>query len=170
MVDSDNENLLKDPNGWSLGVKIAIGIGFLLPLMLVPIYGTINKNKKTDGDYTSVDWAAYRQLDLTTNTMPASLTALDGKKVRSVGFMVPLEDNRSEVMEYLLVPNPQACVHSPPPPSNQMIYVRMVGAPTKTLFGPIVVEGTLRVTSQTHPFGTASYQIYGENTFEAKSD
>lgn len=51
-----------------------------------------------------------------------------------------------------------------------MIYVRMVGAPAKTMFGPVMVEGTLRVTSQTHQYGTASFQIYGENVDPYKGD
>ena len=170
MNETEKNNLLKDPDSWSRGKKIGIGLGFLLPLILVPIYGTTKAGKTQEGASTTVDWAAYRQFDPATNRMPPSLQALDGKKVRSLGFMVPLEDNRSEVMEFLLVPSPQACVHGPPPPSNQMVYVRMVTGPTKTIFGPVMVQGVLRVTSLTHQYGTASYQIYGEIAEPAKSD
>ena len=170
MSENENDNLLRDPDAWSMKKKLVIGLGLLLPLILVPIYGTTQQGKKGDSSYTTVDWGAYRQLDPATNRMPPALQALDGKKIRSLGFMVPLEDNRSEVMEFLLVPNPQSCVHAPPPPSNQMLYVRMVGAPAKTLFGPVMVQGVLRVTSQTHQFGSASYQIYGETVEAARSD
>jgi hypothetical protein len=78
--------------------------------------------------------------------------------------MVPLEDNRAEVTEFLLVPNPQACVHAPAPPSNQMVYVRMVNGPTKMIYGPIWVEGTLRVSPQVHQYGSAGFQMYGDLT------
>lgn len=170
MSEPEKINLLKDPEGWSRGKKIGIALGFFLPLILVPIYGTTKSGKTDEGPYTTLDWAAYRQFDPATNRMPAALQALDGKKVRSLGFMVPLEDNRSEVMQFLLVPSPQACVHAPPPPSNQMIYVRMVTGPAKTIYGPVMLQGVLRVTSQTHQYGTASYQIYGEIAEPAKSD
>jgi len=112
----------------------------------------------------------YRQYAPSSGGMPAALQALDGQKIRSPGFMVPLEDNRAQVTEFLLVPNPQACIHAPPPPSNQMVYVRMVSGSAKTLFGPVMVEGTLRVSSQTHQYGTASFQIYGENVESYRPD
>ena len=153
---------LKDPSALSTKAKVVIGILVMLPLLAVGMRWAIWSGPREPSGNIA-DWGLYRQYDLTTNRPSPELAALDGKKVRSPGFMVPLEDNRSEVTEFLLVPSPQACIHAPPPPSNQMIYVRMVGAPAKTLFGPIMLEGTLRVSGQTHQYGTASFQIYGEN-------
>jgi hypothetical protein len=46
----------------------------------------------------------------------------------------------------------------------------MVSGDAKTLFGPVMVEGILRVTSQTHQYGTASFQIYGENVDSYQPD
>jgi uncharacterized protein len=170
MNDSPKRSPIDTRPSMSMGSKIAIGIGLLLPLAFVFIYAMTNGKRSSEGSYTVVDWGVYRQLDPATNKGSRQLEALDGKKVRSLGFMVPLEDNRSEVTEFLLVPSPQACVHAPPPPSNQMVYVRMVGGPAKTIYGPIMVEGILRVTSQTHQYGTASFQIYGENAEPYKAD
>jgi hypothetical protein len=48
---------------------------------------------------------------------------LIGQSVRIPGFVVPLEDSKSGVTEFLLVPYFGACVHSPPPPANQIIHV-----------------------------------------------
>jgi hypothetical protein len=136
-----------------------------LPLAGVGIYAAMNKSGKAASvASTQVDWVQYRELDLTTGRPSERLASLDGKRVRSPGFMVPLEDNRSEVTEYLLVPNAQACVHAPPPPANQMVYVRMVNGPAKMIYGPVWVEGTLRVASQAHQYGNAGFQIYGEIT------
>jgi hypothetical protein len=153
---------LKDPSALSPRSKLLLGLIIALPLLAVLIYWAISSRPGGSGGKI-VDWGMYRQYDPTTNTAPPELAALDGHKIRSPGFMVPLEDNRSEVTEFLLVPNPQACIHAPPPPSNQMVYVRMVGAPAKTIFGPIMLEGTLRVSAHSHLYGTASFQIYGEN-------
>ncbi len=136
-----------------------------LPLAGVVIYAITSKSGKTNASAsTTVDWVMYRELDMNTGRASERLTALDGKRVRSPGFMVPLEDNRSEVTEYLLVPNAQACVHAPPPPANQMVYVRMVNGPSKMIYGPVWVEGTLRVASQAHQYGNAGFQIYGDIT------
>jgi uncharacterized protein len=168
MSNSKPADFLTDPNALSSSKKIVIALILALPVLAVVIYGL------TRGDQTSggkvVDWGMYRQYDLQANRMPEFLKALDGQKIRSPGFMVPLEDNRALVSEFLLVPNPQACIHAPPPPSNQMVYVRMVAGQAKTLFGPVMVEGTLRVTSHSHQYGTASFQIYGENVESYRPD
>lgn len=162
MQEPQKTDVLVDPHATSPTKKLVIGLLLALPVLAVIIYGvTRGGSSKSSGSV--VDWQMYREFDPQTNQMPERLRALDGQKIRSPGFMVPLEDNRARVSEFLLVPNPQACIHAPPPPSNQMVYVRMVSGDAKTLFGPVMVEGILRVTSQTHQYGTASFQIYGEN-------
>ena len=170
MVGDNSGVLPRDPQASSTSKKILLAALLALPVAGVMIYGLTRRDGASSGSVKTVDWGVYRQYDPASKRMSPELLALDGQKVRSPGFMVPLEDNRAEVTEFLLVPNPQACIHAPPPPSNQMVYVRMVGAPAKTMFGPVVVEGTLRVTSQTHQYGTASFQIYGENVDPYKGD
>lgn len=169
MQNSDIKNVLTDPNAMPFQKKVLIGLIFLLPVLAVFIYGITRSGGSSRGGPV-VDWAMYRELDTQTNQIPESLRLLDGQKIRSPGFMVPLEDNRAQVSEFLLVPNPQACIHAPPPPSNQMVYVRMVSGQARTLFGPVMVEGTLRVTSHAHQYGTASFQIYGENVYSFRPD
>jgi hypothetical protein len=169
MHDNQKNDVLVDPDATPLAKKLLIGLLLALPVVAVIIYGVTRVGSdKSSGRV--VDWQMYREFDPQTNQMPDRLRALDGQKIRSPGFMVPLEDNRARVSEFLLVPNPQACIHAPPPPSNQMVYVRMVSGDAKTLFGPVMVEGILRVTSQTHQYGTASFQIYGENVDPYKPD
>ena len=52
-------------------------------------------------------------------------TRLDGRLVRIPGFIVPLEeDSEGRVLEFFLVPYVGACIHVPPPPPNQMVYVK----------------------------------------------
>ena len=43
--------------------------------------------------------------------------------VRIAAFIVPLEDNMQESDEFLLVPYFGACIHTPPPPANQIVLV-----------------------------------------------
>ncbi len=50
---------------------------------------------------------------------------LDGRVVRIPGFIVPLEeDSEGRVTEFFLVPYVGACIHVPPPPPNQIVYVK----------------------------------------------
>lgn len=52
---------------------------------------------------------------------------LNGSWVRIPGFVVPLEMNpNGTVRKFLLVPYFGACIHVPPPPPNQIVYVTMV--------------------------------------------
>ena len=169
MSEGAQNNILQDPAAMPTSKKLILVLLFALPIVAVAIYG-LNKSTKPSSSVKVVDWGMYRQFDSATNQISPELQSLDGQKVRSPGFMVPLEDNRAQVTEFLLVPNPQACIHAPPPPSNQMVYVRMVAGPAKTLFGPVMVEGTLRVTSQTHQYGVANFQIYGENVESYQPD
>ena len=46
------------------------------------------------------------------------------KKVRLPGYVVPLDAERGEKREFLLVPYFGACIHTPPPPANQIVLIR----------------------------------------------
>ena len=51
--------------------------------------------------------------------------SLNGTKVRIPGYVVPLDFNaESEHKEFLLVPYCGACLHTPPPPPNQILFVK----------------------------------------------
>jgi hypothetical protein len=49
---------------------------------------------------------------------------LDGKVVRLPGYLLPLESSAAHVTEFLLVPWVGACIHTPPPPPNQIVHVK----------------------------------------------
>ena len=73
-----------------------------------------------------------------------------GKKIRIDGFMVPLDFDYGEVLtveEFVLVPDAGMCIHVPPPPPNQMIFVKLK-KPEKVryMYQPIAVEGILKNT------------------------
>src|SRR6187399_1445007 len=72
-----------------------------------------------------VDWRTLRGLNYRTGEKTEALQKVDGKKVKVPGFMVPLEDEEEMVTEFLLVPYVGACIHTPPPPPNQIVLVRM---------------------------------------------
>jgi hypothetical protein len=67
---------------------------------------------------------------------------LDGKRVRLAGYTTPVGFGEDETA-FLLVPELGACIHVPPPPPNQIVYVEeAAGAPK--MFEPVWVTGTLR--------------------------
>jgi hypothetical protein len=75
--------------------------------------------------------------------------------------MVPLEDDADEVTEFILVPFAGACIHVPPPPPNQMIYVKLTrNQKAKMSFTePILVTGHLHVTTVQSPYGDVSFNM-----------
>jgi hypothetical protein len=122
-------------------------------------------NSGTQDGLPRVDWKQLRELDIETGKMTDTLKSLDGKMVRVPGFMVPLEDNQREITDFLLVPNPQACIHVPAPPANQIVLVRMAGGnKTKVFYEPLWVIGYLRVTTVSHAYGKASYYMEAKGT------
>jgi len=111
-------------------------------------------------DAKEISWELLAKMDYVSGAAPPELKELDGKVVKMPGFMVPLEDEKKNVTEFLLVPTPQACIHVPPPPPNQMIYVKMNPA-VGVAYGPIWTVGTLRLTSKKHMYGEASFELEG---------
>jgi hypothetical protein len=86
--------------------------------------------------------------------------ALNGTRVRIPGFLVPLEQGKGGISEFLLVPYFGACIHSPPPPANQIIHV----SPAKIVKGlrsmdPIWVSGVLETERAASHMGTAGYKL-----------
>ncbi len=112
---------------------------------------------------TPVTWSTLKTLTNPKVDSPAK--ALDKKIVAVPGFMVPLEDDAEEVTEFLLVPFAGACIHVPPPPPNQMIYVKLRGGhKAKMSFSePIVVVGQLHVMTVQSPYGDVSYNLDGDS-------
>ena len=83
------------------------------------------------------------------------------------GFGVPLEDWAATATEFLLVPYVGACVHTPPPPANQLVYVQMVGDAVATLDGwlPIWIEGTLTIESTMSYYGEVGFRVDAERVY-----
>lgn len=83
-----------------------------------------------------------------------------GQNVRLPGFMVPLEELPEGSKEFLLVPYFGACVHSPPPPANQIVHV-VLDKPTKRirLMDTLWVTGVMSATQTDSHMGMASYRI-----------
>ena len=75
-------------------------------------------------------------------------TDWNGKIVRLPGYMVPFEYDGSGVTAFLLVPYVGACIHVPPPPANQLVFV--------TTPEPYEASGLFEPVNVTGMFGTSS--------------
>ena len=85
---------------------------------------------------------------------------LNGRRIRIAGFMVPLEAEKGVVREFLLVPYFGACIHTPPPPANQIIHV-LTSRPYKSEQGmdAVWISGTLQTTRANTGMGSAGYSM-----------
>ncbi len=90
-----------------------------------------------------------------------TVASLDGRRVRLPGLVIPLEADAKRMSEFLLVPYFGACIHVPPPPANQVVYVRTAadGVPVREFYEAVWVEGTLRSEHHANDTGDASYTL-----------
>jgi uncharacterized protein len=111
----------------------------------------------------SIDWRVLAGLDYTNGKASDSLKKLDGKLVKIPGFVVPLDDFQEDGAEFLLVPYYGACVHTPPPPPNQIVMVAMEGKKSikLSLFDAVWMSGRLKIQSVESPYGTVGYTLEG---------
>lgn len=114
----------------------------------------------------TVNWQTLQTLDdsIPLAKQKSAAQQLDGKVVSIPGFMVPLEDDADQVTEFLLVPYAGACIHVPPPPPNQIVYVKMSSnSKVKVTFtDPIMVTGQLKISTVQSPYGDVSYDLMGQ--------
>ena len=86
---------------------------------------------------------------------------LDGLQIRLPGYVVPLDFSaEGNYDEFLLVPYFGACLHTPPPPPNQIVYVKAdPRAEVKSIYEPVWVEGTLKTGKFESDTGDSAYEL-----------
>jgi len=91
--------------------------------------------------------------------------ALNGRRLRIWGYLVPLEQDASHIREFLLVPYFGACLHAPAPPSNQVVHVVPATPFPKALRGTsaVWVSGTMQVVRAQSELGAACYRMVAAN-------
>jgi hypothetical protein len=102
-----------------------------------------------------------RDMRATWNNAPTN-SRLDGTTVRLPGYVVPLDEVKGDIKEFLLVPYFGACIHTPPPPANQIVHV-VADRPLKGLrmMDAVWVSGTLKTQRQDSVMGMSGYAIQG---------
>jgi hypothetical protein len=93
--------------------------------------------------------------------------ALDGLAIKLPGYIVPLDvTDEGRVTEFLLVPYFGACIHVPPPASNQIVHVTAeLGVLLDALYQPFWVEGPLQVEQSSSELAEAGYQMQADKIY-----
>ena len=90
-----------------------------------------------------------------------AVETLEGSRVKLPGFVVPLENDGDKITDFLLVPYFGACIHVPPPPANQIVYVESRGsdAEVRQEFDTVWVTGRMRIERTASDMGEAGYRM-----------
>jgi len=121
----------------------------------------LDLNKLSDADPRAIE--ALEKIRASWANAPV-VPELDGKPVRIAGYIVPLEQSKQGVKEFLLVPYFGACIHVPPPPPNQVIHVTL-DKPKKHFqtMDTVWVQGTLKVQASATGMGDAGYRMQSDS-------
>ena len=117
----------------------------------------INPNALVDGDPKTQE--LMRQLRESWDNAPTEPT-LDGARIKLPGYLVPLDEGAAGLTAFLLVPYFGACIHTPPPPANQIVWV----VPAKPAAGfrsmdTVWVSGTLTAVRGDSAMGSTGYRL-----------
>ncbi len=88
-----------------------------------------------------------------------TISELNGKKIRIAGYAVPLDTTPEVTKSMLLVPYFGACVHSPPPPANQIIFGQSLKPLRVEMMSAVWLNGTLKTVSKKTDMGVSGYQL-----------
>ena len=86
--------------------------------------------------------------------------ALENQAIRIAGYVVPLDESKAGMLEFLLVPYLGACTHTPPPPANQIVHVKLP-TPKKDLhlMDAVWVNGHLKTFRSDTAMGVSGYRL-----------
>ena len=114
--------------------------------------------------HQEADWMSMKRRQPGADLPPRVVAELNGKRVKIGGYVVPLDFESTTVKEFLLVPFVGACIHVPPPPANQIVYVKSEeGFEIGATFDPVTVTGTMKTETAFTGLADAGYSIDAES-------
>jgi hypothetical protein len=116
-----------------------------------------NLNALSDADPRATEM--LRRLRETWDKAPTN-PAVEDQAIRIPGYVVPLDESKAGMREFLLVPYLGACIHTPPPPANQIIHVK-TDKPAKGLrmMDAIWLSGRIRSFRSDTAMGVSGYRM-----------
>lgn len=139
--------------------RLTVKILVVASILLFPALG-INYRPNRNFDYTAagaleteegatkVDFDFLGGFDYEKdNVVPAKVMELDGKDVKVIGYMLPVDFDTGEVRSFMLLNNQMGCCFGVMPRVNEFVYVEMPeGKSTKYMTDiPLRVTGKLKI-------------------------
>ena len=89
---------------------------------------------------------------------------LAGAYIRMPGYIVPLEMSSVGTSAFILVPYVGACIHTPPPPPNQLVFTTINPPwPIEDLWNAVWVTGTMSTQLQSTEIAETGYALAADN-------
>jgi uncharacterized protein len=108
---------------------------------------------------SSNELAAMREMRTIWDNAPTRAD-LEGARIRLPGYVVPLDNQPGgKIGEFLLVPYFGACIHSPPPPANQIVHVRLKTPAVWHAMDTVWVSGQLATERSNTDMGVSGYAL-----------
>ncbi len=145
-----------------------------------PAVGTRPDTSASQGDGREIDWLellppedlkALEEMPEISHDgemqMPQAMTstrtvaAMNGVRGKIPGYLVPIAfDEQQRVTEMFLVPYFGACIHVPPPPPNQLVYIKPENPiELGNLWDAYWVHGTVRIDLTENAMATSAYSL-----------
>lgn len=90
-----------------------------------------------------------------------TVAALEGRRVALPGYVIPVDtDDKGQMTAFFFVPTMGACIHVPPPPPDQMVYVTLSNpVPAPELGDSRWLRGTLHAQTHDAELASAAYSM-----------
>jgi len=97
---------------------------------------------------------------------------LDGKRVRIAAYITPLDfDGQTKLKEFLLVPYVGACMHTPPPPANQVVHAESAETiEMQSIYDPVWAIGTIHTDTVKSDLAESGYRLTVEEVLPYSPD
>lgn len=88
---------------------------------------------------------------------------LNGAYIKMPGYMLPIDMSTAGVTSFIMVPYVGACIHTPPPPANQLVFVESKKPwPSDSLWDPVWVTGQMTHELQSTTIADIGYALSAE--------
>lgn len=86
--------------------------------------------------------------------------ALHGAYIKMPGYVLPIDMTTAGVTSFIMVPYVGACIHTPPPPANQLVFVETKTPwPSDQLWDPVWVTGIMKHELQSTTLADIGYAL-----------
>jgi hypothetical protein len=90
-------------------------------------------------------------------------TELDGAYIKMPGYILPLDMTAEGITSFVLVPYVGACIHTPPPPPNQLVFVTtQTPWPSVDMWEAVWVTGRMQTQLQSTEVAETGYAIQAD--------